>query len=148
MFDSINGPTGLNNKYARISAIDTASRTITYKVNSTGFPTYVSSGLIALLTNITTVKIGISNASVAEVWNSIGRDNTQNKPINESIFVVNNVLNSVNSETIKRTVRFLIEPESLGRSFQFSITLVLKQHNDVILSTPPTQPVLAVYTFQ
>ena len=121
----------LSGTYSRIKAIDLTTNKLTTNYNST----YLSSsynGLITMLTKVNIVKTGPSDSKVGQVWNSIGKNNNQHKPINSSIFIIDN--NNTTSDTIKRTVRFLIESENLNRSFQFSITFVLKQFNDSITS--------------
>lgn len=136
MFDTI-ADNRINNKYSKILSFSTSTNILTTNLNIGDVLSVNNQGQIALLTKVNTVKL-----NAAQVWNSIGRDVNTNKPINDSIFVLTDSLNRTISDNIKRTLRFYIEPENMGRSFQFSITLNIKQYNDTLVNNPATLTVV------
>lgn len=130
----------MNNKYVRINAIDAtgANPYIKVSVNTSSYTTYQAADsattLIAMLTKVNNVQAAVFGITPAQVWNNIGRDSTTNSPLNSSLFVVNDSLGNATSPEIKRTLSFLLEPESSLRAFKFNINFTLRQYRNTQIS--------------
>ena len=137
MFDGIDiGMTQMNNKYARITSIDSDPDPAYIKVSvNTAQYTPFDSGdatttRIALLTKVSSLQSAVTGIVPAQVWNSIGRDSTTNTPLNQSLFVVNDSLGNATAPEVKRSLRFYIEPENMTRAFQFTLNFTLRQYKN------------------
>lgn len=137
MFDGIDiGMTQMNNKYARITNIDSDPDPayIKISVNTTQYFAFDSGDAtttrIALLTKVTGIQSAVAGIVPAQVWNSIGRDSTTNTPLNQSLFVVNDSLGNASAPEVKRSLRFYVEPENMTRAFQFTLNFTLRQYKN------------------
>lgn len=139
MLDGAAGTTEINNRLMRLtttaSSILNTTTSLTFALNSSSFTAYTSGALMAMITHVTQYTGGSDNG--VQIWNSIGRDITQNAPITQSAFVVaNNGLKT--ARTCKRSLAFYLEPENSARAFEFTINITFRQYKDVTIITSGT----------